>query len=218
MFFGFILDVWRTGFLLICTTPRNRQSEEGAGRESSYHVDVWPHCWHCSLLFVFMCLAQLPRRASAYDVYQNRVDPGSSPASRRSSFRVQQDDDIGGLQQQKGERAIPRPSVSHPTIPRLDAQQVVSGRGLGREVRPVLRSRSNGLQLSATFTMPASDAHFSSEVCLNGWKNTEPVSLIRGVTCAVFFESKYPRRNIIPGWKTYFPCKFQCFKNISFQK
>ncbi|XP_050526479.1 regulating synaptic membrane exocytosis protein 1 isoform X2 [Daktulosphaira vitifoliae] len=39
--------------------------------------------------------AQLPRRASAYDVYQNRLDQASSPANRRSSFRTQPDDDSG---------------------------------------------------------------------------------------------------------------------------
>jgi len=55
---------------------------------------------------IVLFAAQLPRRASAYDVYQNRVDQqqGSSPASRRSSFRVQQDEDLssGGGVQQKG--------------------------------------------------------------------------------------------------------------------
>lgn len=55
---------------------------------------------------IVLFAAQLPRRASAYDVYQNRLDQqqGSSPASRRSSFRIQQDDDMsgGGGVQQKG--------------------------------------------------------------------------------------------------------------------
>ncbi|XP_025423834.1 regulating synaptic membrane exocytosis protein 2 [Sipha flava] len=45
--------------------------------------------------------AQLPRRASAYDVYQNRVDQGVTPASRRSSFRIQQEDDVNSSLQQK---------------------------------------------------------------------------------------------------------------------
>jgi len=58
---------------------------------------IWPVAFGCAA-------AQLPRRASAYDVYQNRADQSSSPASRRSSFRVQQDDDVGGAGglQQKG--------------------------------------------------------------------------------------------------------------------
>lgn len=57
-----------------------------------------------------MFAAQLPRRASAYDVYQNRVDQqqGSSPVNRRSSFRIQQDDDLsgGGGVQQKGKNIL----------------------------------------------------------------------------------------------------------------
>jgi len=60
-----------------------------------------------AIQLIVLFAAQLPRRASAYDVYQNRVDQqqGSSPASRRSSFRIQQDDDVsggGGGVQQKG--------------------------------------------------------------------------------------------------------------------
>lgn len=51
-----------------------------------------------------MFTAQLPRRASAYDVYQNQ---GASPASRRSSFRIPQDDDvINSSLQQKGNTMI----------------------------------------------------------------------------------------------------------------
>ncbi|VVC33791.1 Zinc finger, FYVE/PHD-type,PDZ domain,Zinc finger, RING-type,Zinc finger, RING/FYVE/PHD-type,C2 [Cinara cedri] len=46
--------------------------------------------------------AQLPRRASAYDVYQNQ---GSSPASRRSSFRPQQDEDGGGVSLQQKDQS-----------------------------------------------------------------------------------------------------------------
>lgn len=123
--------------------------------------------------FVFMCIAQLPRRASAYDVYQNRVDPGSSSASRRSSFRVQQDDDIGSLQQQKGERAILSPPL------RLTGR--VRSRVTGQEVGPVLRSWSYGIPTDdhvrgndARYGHP----HSSADVRLNGWKNAGRVSPI----------------------------------------
>ncbi|XP_050429607.1 regulating synaptic membrane exocytosis protein 1 isoform X2 [Adelges cooleyi] len=82
--------------------------------------------------------AQLPRRASAYDVYQNRLDQGSLPSSRRSSFRVQPDDDGGSSVQQQKE--LPQTLCDEDWRPRRRGSQLPDISGL----RSAVESRSGG--------------------------------------------------------------------------